>query len=435
MPNENIRPVESQPGMISNHLPYAIVGGIFFASYLMWRPSRDIMFTLSDMLFLVGLSQYIYRRRLPFEPFDMLTPFWMAGIGMVIGGLLIGSIAGPDPSRWPIVASQYLFAWVVLPMILLRRGHEQTVTMLKAYIWGVFAVNLFGAIIYFTYTGTFEEARALFGQDFLSGGRRLGALTGDANWNGVGLTMAVPCAIYLWAKGLAGNILTLVWLVVLMLGIMLSASFTAFASVMIAIALFVIVGGLLPSLRSVLLSLSTAGLVVFVMFERGWLSLPTTFLERVGNAIGRGDISEAGTYEGRLQLIREAWGMVDDHLLIGLGADQYRVVSVLRAPVHNMYLLLWTEGGLISLFGWIIMLGVPVAAAARAYSRDRIAAALTLSVSTTLIIASTASPHMYARLWSVPVLIALAVSLEVMGQEGPVLLRRKKVARMLRAAM
>ena len=417
----------TSPGMardrpeIAGGLPYSAAAAIFLSSYLTWRPSQDLMFTLSDALFLLALVRLIYLGRVPLEPFRFLTAFWLTGFGILIGGLLIGSINGPTPSRWLVVSAQYLFAWVVLPMIVLRRSPAQNTAMIKAFIWGVFAMNLFGVIVYFTYFGTFEDARALFGQDFLSGGRRLGAFTGDANWNGAVLAMAVPFVIFLRAKALVGNVLAVAWFCVILLGIMLSASFTAFISAVAAIAIFVLVGAVRPSPRMLLSSVS--GLVFSaVLFVELGLSLPRTFVERVGNAIHNGDISEAGTFEGRMLLMREAWGVVEHHLLVGLGADQYRVVSTYQAPVHNMFLLLWAEGGLLSLLGWIVMLAVLFATAVKAFSVDRLATALTLSVGSTFVIASMASPHMYARLWAVPVLLAVAVSLQVAIDDG----RRKR---------
>jgi hypothetical protein len=412
---------------IGDALPRSIMPAIFLSSYLTWRPSDDIMFTASDALFIIGLVSLAYQRRIPLEPFRFLTTFWLAGFAMLVGGLLLGSIPCPTPSRWLIVAAQYLFAWVILPMILLMRGQDRSVGMLKAFVWGVFAMNLFGAFVYYTYTGTFDEARARFGLDFLSGGRRLGAFASDANWNGAVLAMAIPSVFYLRAKQRVGNLLTIVWLGVLMLGIMLAASFTAFVSCVAAAVIFAAVGGVRPTARTALTVTIAASALLVGMIEWG-VALPAIFMARVGNAVGNGDISEAGTFEGRMQLIRESWGIVEHHMVIGVGADQYRVVSAFKAPVHNIYLLLWAEGGLLSLFGWLTMIAVMLAAAMLAYSRDRIASALSLSVITTFIIASTASPHMYARLWSVPVLLALAVSLEVARDNGPAMRRRKILA-------
>lgn len=405
-------PLAWQATVADEPMPHAVIAAIFLSSYLTWRPSHDIMFTLSDALFLLGFVRLAYRDGIPLEPFRFLTTIWLAGFAMLVFGLFIGSINGPAPSRWLIVSCQYLFAWVVLPMILLRRSPEQNVAMIKSLIWGVFAVTLFGALVYFTYTGTFEDAQDLFGQDFLSGGRRLGGFAGDANWNGAMLAMTVPFVIFLRAKGHVGNIGTALWLAVLLLGVMLSASFTAFVSCVAALAIFMAVGNIWPSPRSIAVAGAGGLLAIGVLVDLG-LSLPATFVARVGNAIGNGDISEAGTYQGRMELMREAWGLVEHHMLVGVGADQYRVISALGAPVHNMYLLLWVEGGLISLVGWMVLLAVLLAAAVNAYPRDRLATALALSVTCNFIIASMASPHMYARLWAVPVLLAVAVSLEL----------------------
>ncbi|WP_157218491.1 O-antigen ligase family protein [Flavisphingomonas formosensis] len=412
-------------------MPLSILAAIFLSCYLTWRPSQDIMFTASDALFLLGFGQLVLAHRMPLEPFRFLTRFWFAGFIMLVGGLLIGSIVCPTPSRWLIVAAQYLFAWIVLPMILLRRGPDQTATLIKAFVWGVFAMNLFGAIVYFTYTGTFNDARALFGLDFLSGGRRLGAFASDANWNGAVLAMAIPAVLFLHAKQRVGDLLMLGWLAVLILGIVLTASFTAFSSASLAIAMFVVAGGIRFRLRTGLIAAAGSAVIAGILIARG-VGLPSIFVERVGNAIGNGDISEAGTFEGRLKLMIEAWRIVEDHMLVGVGADQYRVISEYKAPVHNMYLLLWAEGGLLSLFGWLLMLSVIICAGVMAYGRDRIAAAYTLSVSVTFILASNASPHMYARLWSVPVLLAIAASVEAAKDSGPAT-RRRKMMKLARA--
>jgi len=391
------------------------------------------MFTLSDALFILGFFVLVLRHRIPLEPLRFFTPFWYAGFAMMVTGLLIGSVYCPAPERWPIVAGQYLFAYIILPMIMLRRSEEQTVAMLKAYVWGVFAMNLFGAIVYFTYTGSFDDARKLFGVDFLSGGRRLGAFTSDANWNGAVLAMAIPVVFYLRAKERVGDLLALAWLGVLGMGVLLTASFTAFMGSAAAVLMFMAVGGIRFRPRTWMMLGAAAVLAIAIFFETG-AQLPATFVERVGNAITNQDISEAGTFEGRMALIREAWGLVEQHLFVGLGADQFRVASIYSAPVHNMYLLLWAEGGLLAMFGWMLMMAVLLAVGIKSYARDRMATALTLSTATTFLIATTASPHMYARLWSVPVVLALAVSIEVVRDPGPAI-RRKMVLKRAGAAV
>ena len=401
-----------------DRVSYPIVAAVFFSCYILWRPSDDIMFTLSDAFFMIGLYTLVIRGRIPLEPLRFFTPFWLAGFAMVAVGLLIGSISCPTPMRWLIVAGQYLFAWVVLPMILLRRGEKATVTLLKAFIWGVFAMNLFGAIIIFTYHGTFSAKRticlAAISSPEIAGWARSWAMP-----TGTGQCSPWPfrwCSFFARSSKSATSSRS-PGCAVLILGV---------AANRLLHGLCRLRGGRRDLLcgrwypraaQDVAAGHDDPRACRDPYFANGG-TLPQIFVNRVGNAIGNGDIDQAGTFVGRMALIREAWSIVDHHMFIGLGADQYRVVSVYQAPVHNMYLLLWAEGGLVAMFGWILMQAVMLAAAVKAYPRDHVAAALTLSVATTFLISSTASPHMYARLWSVPILLAMAVSIEAMVDPG-----------------
>ena len=393
---------------------YVAAAAVFLASYLTWRPVSDIMFTLSDALFILTAWQLAARNELPLQSFGGLTHWWLASLGLVLGGLLVGSVADADPVRWLIIALQYTFAWLVLPVLLVGHGRDRAITLAKALVYGMAAMEAFGIIIYVKYLGNFWDARALLGIDFLTGARRLGAFTADANWNGGAVSFALPFVYYLVLEREMSRLSGAVVAAILLGGLALSASFTAFSSACVAAAVFAVVSGLRPGLKT-----SIAGLVAIGIVSQLQLVLPATFQARVVNAIESGDISEAGTFEGRAALIAEAWGMTDQHLLIGAGADQYRVISRMHAPVHNMYLLLWIEGGLVAMVGWISMIGVLVANAIGVTRVNRRAGALALSVTTVLIIFSVASPHMYARLWAVPVLLAVAVAREARTARRP----------------
>src|SRR3546814_14727504 len=82
-------------------------------------------------------------------------------------------------------------------------------------------------------------------------------------------------------------------------------------------------------------------------------------------------MSQAGTFTGRMDLILEAWEIVEDTMFVGIGVDQYRVVSPTQVPVHNMYLLLWAEGGLLALLGWMLLLTLAGVSVVRVYWVDR----------------------------------------------------------------
>ena len=100
-------------------------------------------------------------------------------------------------------------------------------------------------------------------------------------------------------------------------------------------------------------------------------------------------------------------------LIVGLGADQFRERSVQEAPVHNLYLLLWVEGGLLAVAGWVMFSGVGVLLwfAIRRAGGHKYALA---AVATTLVVFLTIAmfnSHMYARYWTAPVFLCFGLGL------------------------
>ncbi|MDX3909585.1 MAG: O-antigen ligase family protein [Sphingobium sp.] len=385
--------------------PFLILAAIFLAPYLSWRPSLDILFTISDACFLLGAAQLVVRQYIPLQPFGVLSPVWLIAFVLMMAGLLVSSLFGNDPLRWPIVAIQYSFAWMVLPFLLMGHGNGETHRLARALLAGVVLMELAGVIVYFTFQGSFEQARSILGFDFISGSGRLGAFVTDANWNGATIAMALPFTFYLRARRLINAWQAILATAILFFALMLSASVTAFGSALAAMLIFVIAGGVRVKAYTLL-----ALAVVSIALAPGELGLPSIFQKRVANALESGDFAQAGTFKGRVALMDGAWHRVGDHILLGAGVDQDRVVSGQNAPVHNMYLLLWVEGGFIALAGWITMMSIFLLVALAALRRDRMAGALCLSVLATFLLFSTASPHMYARLWAVPVILALAIA-------------------------
>jgi O-antigen ligase len=98
--------------------------------------------------------------------------------------------------------------------------------------------------------------------------------------------------------------------------------------------------------------------------------------------------------------------------LLGLGADQFRVYSVQEAPVHNLYLLLWTEGGLPGLIGWLLfpLASIFVWAAARKADVSKYLTGAVFSTTFVFMAIAASNPHMYARYWTIGVLLTLGMA-------------------------
>ena len=399
MPETGVGPVCRRIGMA------ALTGAVFLAPYLAWRPF-EIMFTASDALFCIAALFLGLARAVPARPLGALTPLWLLSFVIMASGLLLGSIVNGEPMRWAIAAAQYGFALIVLPFLLIGHGARRTHALARTMLAGIVAMEVFGIAVYFLSSGTFEDHQRL-GLEFISGSRRLGVFMMDANWNGAFIAMSLPFVFYLHSKNELRGWQALIAGAILVEGLLLAASVSATACAILSVFAMIMVGGRRVSIWPLLIGL---GGIIAYLAAGG--PLPQAFSTRIAPAIDTGNIAAAGTFSGRLGLIEEAWGMVGDTMLVGLGVDQYRVVAASGAPVHNMYLLLWAEGGLIALIGWIMMLAILIAAALLVYKRDRMTSALALSVVTALVVSSTASPHMYARLWMVPVMMAMAFVFE-----------------------
>lgn len=394
-------------------IPTTLILGIVFAAYLSWRPSVDVMFTLSDICLILGGITMLMRRQVPREPFSVVSPLWYGGFILMLGGLLASSLFSGDPTRWPIVAVQYSMAWAVLPFLISGHDSFNTHRLARFFLLGVVAMELIGILVYFTFSGSFMQARTLLGFDFISGSNRLGAFATDANWNGATIAMALPFVFYLHGRGGIGHCQAAIALALLIFALILTASVTAFGTTCLTIILFVIVGD--RRLRAAAMMMLLASFAIVLVLEVSGRGLPAVFQKRVATALESGSLAQAGTYEGRMHLIEDAWQRVGDHMWLGVGVDQDRVVSQERAPVHNMYLLLWVEGGFVALLGWLAMMAAALAIVLAAFYRDRLSGALGLTVLMSFLVFSAASPHMYARLWAVPVLLALAIAMNAGG--------------------
>ncbi|MBC9031384.1 O-antigen ligase family protein [Sphingomonas sp. JC676] len=377
----------------------------FLAPYTTWRVMAGILFTASDALFCLGALFYFAGRRLSFRPLGDLTPIWFFGLAMLLIGLLIGSVANGDPARWIVVGAQYAFAFALVPILMIAVTRETAIRQAKAVLAGVVVMELFGISVYYYLAGSYEAAKR-FGPEFITGEHRLGAFMADANWNAAVIAMTVPLVFYLQRTRRIGSVIGVVSLAILLVALLFTGSFTGFTATVVSVGLFFLICGNWRSLQLILALVAISSAIVV-----SGVALPSAFEKRVVGALQNQDLNQAGTYSGRLNLVKEAWTIIDETSVVGIGVDQYREVSRTRAPVHNIFLLLWAEGGLLAMFGWITMMLVPIALGIRMLARDRLAAGLGLAVFASFFMFSMAAPHMYSRSWGVPLFASMALIL------------------------
>jgi hypothetical protein len=382
-----------------------VLAAAFLAPYAVWRIFADWLFTVSDALFVIAASFAVASRQFSVRPFQNLTPYWYLSIGTMIFALGISSLINGDPVRFAIVGVQYAFAYLLLPGLLVPKRSEDRTKIIVALVAGVTVMEAFAIAVYYGYSSDPADLR-IFGHDFITGRGRVGAFVSDPNWNGATIAMTLPFVFYLSATKRLPMIAVIPIAAILGVATMLTGSVTAFGSSLAALIIFIVAANPKKAWKPIL-----GGALATTLLLASGFKLPAVFQERVLTAVTTGDISQAGTFVGRMELIREALEISEETTIVGLGVDQYRVISRDKAPVHNVFLLLWTEGGMLALAGWVSAMALLFLATIRTFFIDRINGALSLSVGLAFIMQSLASPSMYARFWAVPLIIAAGVAM------------------------
>ncbi|MET1756697.1 O-antigen ligase family protein [Novosphingobium sp. RD2P27] len=377
-----------------------LAGAVFFST---WNLARlgTINFTLADALVLCSLLILLAQGRITRAPFGALTPFWLGGLLTMLTGLFISTLLNGDPLRWLNVASQYSMAYLGVTMLMMSQDATWTRRVCAVFVLGVTASEAIGVVATFFFT--LNDALPYLGDGFISGNGRVGAMAGEPNPNGASVAFAMPMLLYCLRERILPPIAGLCCAVVLVWGLMLSASFTGFAATSVAALITITLFGLRYLVRLLLAVAVAAGI-----FVASGAPLPATFQDRVGGAVGSADLNQAGTFVNRAELMEEAWHFAEQTAFIGMGVDQYRVISAHDNPVHNLYLLIWNEGGIVAFVGLISMLCLLVVLAGQGFRVRPREGAMALAVVFVFLVYTSSLPHMYSRNWAIPVMLALS---------------------------
>lgn len=377
-------------------------GAVFLAPYIAFR-HPNLYVTISDILFAGAFFLRLCTGRMA-APFANLTWLWLLGLLMLTAGLFLGSVFKGDMVRCLVLTAQYCFAYLVVPLVLLRRPEEEVIRLIKCGVWGMAVMCAIGAVVYMTGYHSLEKGQ----MEIVSGNRRLQGFVDNANGMAVLTVMALPLTWFLLLSRNMRPIPALICIGLLVNGVILTSSNTGLFS--LAAATLIFFGGR-GNFKTLFAVAALAGSVL--MFGQDYL--PQTFQNRVLSAVNSGDLSAAGTYDDRQELNREALDMADGNLIIGLGADQYRHASHYGHPVHNVYLLLLNEGGGVSLLGMLVLLGVPILMGLIAVRLPHGKLILLTIVTTTVVCANAfmGAPHVYGRAWFMFVFLAVSPALRL----------------------
>jgi O-antigen ligase len=357
--------------------------------------------TLSDAFIVLCVVLTALNGRLPLRPLGKATNLWFGSLLLFTGGLMVSSVMVGDPATGAIVTSQYVFAYALVPLCILGRSERDITILIVTFVASMVFVTIHGA-----YHINFTDGPS----PFVSGNGRLRSLVERTNETASLVAFAIVLALWLYLARRLSGVLAIIAIAILGYGLVLTGSNTGFLLTCAGMVLLAVLSG---SMRFslALVALGTLAAVATVIWGESFL--PKVFVDRVLVALQTGDPLQAGTFAGRLLLMREAVTIADDSIVLGLGADQYRHVSVYSAPVHNVYLLVLAEGGLVALVGFtgLILSLVYLGWSGLNDPRLRLGGAITLTITAMFAACMAGIPHCYARFWVVPVILAASASL------------------------
>jgi O-antigen ligase len=406
MPDSVTRPAARAAQRFELPLACAVV---FFAPMNVLRvPS--FYFTASDFFACLCLGLMLVNRSLPLRPLGVGTAYWLFGVALMVGALLTSSLLVDVVDRGLILSMQYLFAYLLLPMIILARPWRETTILMKVFIASIVVMILHGIYV--------VDIVGERNTTFVGGSGRLRGFVERDNECGSLIALTVPMILSMTAMRALHPLIALFVLPLVAYGIMLTGSNTALYAMLYGLGVFFIATLNLRRLAAGIAAVMLLVAAINTPVVRD--HLPAVFQKRVLTGLESGNLAEAGTFTDRMDLNAEAFRLIDGALILGRGADQYREVSDWNTPVHNLYLLMWNEGGMFALAGFLILLvGGAIAFCAPLLYRGGklpfICGFTTLSLFAVLI---NAVPHVYGRFWAMPVLLALAPAVTFLAH-GP----------------
>ena len=334
------------PGTALHRLEFGLACAVVYFAPINVLRLPSFYFTLSDAFACLCLGTMMINGTIKLRALGPGTAYWISGLVMMIGALLVSSLLVGAVDRGLILSMQYLFAYFLLPLILLARPWRQTDILMKVFVASMVVMILHGIYVVDFVGETFTT--------FVSGAGRLQGFVERENECGSLLALTVPMVLSMAATRTIHPILASVVLLLLAYGIMLTGSNTALYCMLFGLGVFTL--ATLTPKRIFQIAVCCVALWAAASVPTTRELLPDVFQKRVLVGLETGNLDQAGTFADRMLLNQEAIRLAGDALLLGHGADQYREISEYGAPVHNLYLLIWNEGGLFALAGLLVML-------------------------------------------------------------------------------
>lgn len=344
-----------------------LVIGAFFIPFSSLRITPRFNISVGDfMLILAGgliiLYQFVIRRNLKFNFNNKyIFPWYLCGI-LILLGLMISDIISMKPKITDVIAQylQYAFVYFFIVWIVSNLNYRIVSRML---IWIIIGYAVSAAISTVLYLWLFDTYMLLHNMGLFVLSVRLSPFM-NPNTFSKNVALVIPILILL-GKELGLKIsMRVVIVVILTIASLLTASFGGLITMAITSLLAVLYSSLttkrnrmkLTLLFIFLLLLLLSGGLDFILTNLLELPFMKTFSRRVLPVLMSKNFEAAGSYSHKTWLMSEGIRLISENPIIGVGTRQFVDKIPGDITMHNSYLLLWVEGGIISFIGFAALL-------------------------------------------------------------------------------
>lgn len=360
----------------------------------------NINFDLSDFIFLiVAVGVFFKFRYLRFVKIKSLRIWIYISIFIFLIGFLISGYKS-DLERYWIVFAQYCYGIFVIPFVMkdvLKDNPKLIDKGLFYFTLGILSITVFGIIIYHF----FPLLSLRFSS---SASRRMGSLMENPNQMASFLCIAFLMLTYLRERKEVGLFFYIFSLGIIIYGLLLTGSFSGLLTFMVSLLCYLF---LIRGYRLILYVLSFITIVsVFVMLNL----IPETITSRI--EASSSSQSGYGSYDYRMELNDVALDIITKKPFIGIGLNNFQNYSGYPNDVHNAFLLIWAEAGILPIIGMFIMFSSLIFTIFRLFRQKRLSRpdlAFLIALCACIVIALSNHTHFYARFWFIPIVFIILI--------------------------
>jgi len=380
--------------------------GLATLGLMMLRPTVGV--SVSEWFFRAALVAVFLTALILVRDIDVRLPaaiIWGAGLFFIGGLFSLQNSPDVGGSMYTLIRFVYwTVGWFLLAGLSLRTEGQ---VKLATQFW-VISVALSGAA---------AVAQVLWGPTVIPGaaagfGGRLTGLAPDVNaFGGMCAVALVPALslIDMPEEGLGKRLCHALALALVCAGLVLSGSVGALVAAIVAVAVWILLGGLGRRSFATISVVAAGGLLVSGQAAALGLSLS---IDRMGSIFAASD--PGATFYTRVDGFAMAWQQITTSPIIGAGFDPADSLQFPGSAVHNILIGTWFQGGLVALVGLVLLGGGVFSLARRAWSLSSTAKMQRLSVALFAALAGAvaytmSSPALFEHYVWVPVFLTVAL--------------------------